>query len=193
MNQFQRIQTSAPSYTIVDPDQQFDYEVLIPSDGHLTTSFIWIYDQERHLTVLKDFITSLTKNPSGLTEGTYSRHCVLLSFYSHGTTGDMQQWIEVRDAVRKLGAIIESESRIVGRENVSIVAFREGCGVGLMYLMEADGPLGAFCGCKLRIPFLSDISYIGELGKHPTQDFQQFIPTQGLEDQEPDTPMTTGE
>ncbi|KAL3605649.1 hypothetical protein FPOAC2_00598 [Fusarium poae] len=106
----------------------------------------------------------------------------------------MAQWNEVCDAVRELDAIVETESLMVGgRENVVIMAVREGCAVSLMYLMETDEPLGAFCGYKLCLPFLSDILFIGQFGEHPQHSIESFLmqdSIQGPEAQESDTPMT---
>ncbi|KAG8674569.1 hypothetical protein FPOAC1_000539 [Fusarium poae] len=178
MCNLQLIQTFVPSHTKVNPDQQVDYILLNPSDVRPTKSFIWVHGQKRDLTVLRDLITAPANNPTARVDGSNFRHC----------------WNEVCDAVRELDAIVETESLMVGgRENVVIMAVREGCAVSLMYLMETDEPLGAFCGYKLCLPFLSDILFIGQFGEHPQHSIESFLmqdSIQGPEAQESDTPMT---
>ncbi|CAF3551761.1 unnamed protein product [Fusarium graminearum] len=158
----------------------------------LECSFIWILDQKRKL----NRITHSTSDAPALGKYKAFRHRVLYSealydkpmwwsFSSEETMGNEAQWLEVGYALGQLDTVVEAESEIVGRENVILVGIEEGCAVGLMYLMEACEPLGAFCGCRLRIPLRSDISFIGEFDLEVEE--SNTYTTTG----EPETPMTT--
>ncbi|RGP67263.1 phospholipase carboxylesterase [Fusarium longipes] len=176
---------------VVRTELTYDMVLGSANDKRVKYSIIWLHNQTTILN-LKEFLTNFDFDGSEkLSERQNIRHRapflpnIVFGPYpqwwefSPGVHNGTGEWWEVRNALARLGDTIEAESKLVGKENIILVGFGHGCAVGMMYLMETNQPLGAFCGYGGYIPLRRDMNFIKNCGQHPATVFR--LPTRSVE------------
>ncbi|KAL4730481.1 hypothetical protein ACLX1H_002517 [Fusarium chlamydosporum] len=177
------------SVKILGPPLPLEGRILHPTSGNLAKyTIIWLLDRKEIPWRLEQFVTDIiSEGPEKLVERKDIRHRLPFGCGINVTWQNAQwwsfrrllaigneEWNEVTYAVSRLDATIEKEAAVIGRENIILVGFGEGCAVGLMYLLEANQPLGAFCGYQGYIPLEKDVLFIEEFGTHPQITFSSM-------------------